>query len=433
MWGTNMNILKDPPKAVFTRRIDKVGQTQEVLNSQGEGTDRINEFISVYARGVNPMVSVSYQNSGGGQQASLPYKVENVRPPILRQEDTLPLSRMPRDWFYTFTNPQFPQFIQHNQCQKPDVRDRILSYSVPSRPYYEKTPILDSSTRQNVHSNVLRGIVPTNKSGQTFENTNNIAVTSSHLQDPIHYNLDTNKTYPLEQNNLSEFKNRLRQIVHNKKVFQTLTNKHSSVETPVPILNTRSLRSDILRLSAHTNKTVLLNDTDLPRVSTQKNVRDSVLHPQGSSNPFLPIHSKPTEPVLPVLKNNVPVHDAYTNKQLPRNTDLSHPDPTSSIRPETIRCDAQTIRTYMKNTLLPETLQDLKRNLPIVHDVSVSSKKQNDVVAVYGNSSTNARLPLKIPKGSFDQIGSAIPNMERVEFTKIRPRNDLQKNTHITR
>ena len=26
-WGTNMNILKDPPKSIQTRRIDRVGQT----------------------------------------------------------------------------------------------------------------------------------------------------------------------------------------------------------------------------------------------------------------------------------------------------------------------------------------------------------------------------------------------------------------------
>ena len=29
-WNTNMNILRDPPKSVTTRRIDKVGETNSL-------------------------------------------------------------------------------------------------------------------------------------------------------------------------------------------------------------------------------------------------------------------------------------------------------------------------------------------------------------------------------------------------------------------
>ena len=29
-WGTNLNILRDPPKAVWTRRRDKVSDTQDI-------------------------------------------------------------------------------------------------------------------------------------------------------------------------------------------------------------------------------------------------------------------------------------------------------------------------------------------------------------------------------------------------------------------
>ena len=32
-WGTNMNILRDPPKSVMTRRIDKVGETNKFKES----------------------------------------------------------------------------------------------------------------------------------------------------------------------------------------------------------------------------------------------------------------------------------------------------------------------------------------------------------------------------------------------------------------
>lgn len=141
MWGTNMNILKDPPKSIHTRRIDKVGDTQSILEAQDESGDRICEMINVYARGVNPMVSVSYDNfsnnSGGGgafgnaTHASLPYKVENVRPPVLRQEDLLPLSRLPRNWFYSYTNPSFPDLVQASSCNETEkcVQENLIRAS----------------------------------------------------------------------------------------------------------------------------------------------------------------------------------------------------------------------------------------------------------------------------------------------------------------
>lgn len=151
MWNTNMNILKDPNKGIFTRRIDKVGSTQEILREQGDSGDRICEYINVYARGVNPMVGVSYDNYGtnGGTRSSitqrpqavkLPYRVENVRPPVLRQEDLLPLSRLPRNWFYTYTNPQFPDFVQQMQCN--ETKSSVIPSHKVLHAETRRTPIL---------------------------------------------------------------------------------------------------------------------------------------------------------------------------------------------------------------------------------------------------------------------------------------------------
>ena len=137
-WGTDMNIVKDPPKAVWSRRIDKVSDTQKVTNMIGEGSgDRICELIKVYPRGINPHVAVSYSNYGtnGGQnrqttlagvmgrnkvcpdgrsaligQAKLPYRLHDngaFRPPLLRQEDLMPLSRLPRTNTSAYTQKAF--------------------------------------------------------------------------------------------------------------------------------------------------------------------------------------------------------------------------------------------------------------------------------------------------------------------------------------
>ena len=126
MWGTNMNILRDPPSGIYTRRIDKVGDTQGVLLSQDSSGDRIAEVINVYARGVNPMVSVSYNNNSNNagalsslkniQSAKLPYRPEVFYPPVRRQEDLTPLSRLPRNWFYALTNPIVPNILSQMSC-----------------------------------------------------------------------------------------------------------------------------------------------------------------------------------------------------------------------------------------------------------------------------------------------------------------------------
>jgi hypothetical protein len=112
VWNGNFNITKDPPSGIHTRRIIKVGDDNSLLDWNDDSGSRINEMINVYSRGQNPMVTVQYSNhgntgkgstissnlmSGGG--GKLPYRVMNkgaFRPPILRQEDLTPLSRMPR-------------------------------------------------------------------------------------------------------------------------------------------------------------------------------------------------------------------------------------------------------------------------------------------------------------------------------------------------
>lgn len=146
-WGTNLNILRDPPKAVWTRRRDKVSDTQDITRMIGEdGGDRICEMIKVYPRGINPHVSVSYSNYGtnGGQyrgitgagimgknkashdgrnamtgQAKLPYQLMDAgafRPPLMRQEDTMPLSRQPRASTSVWTQKGFINYISNPKC-----------------------------------------------------------------------------------------------------------------------------------------------------------------------------------------------------------------------------------------------------------------------------------------------------------------------------
>ena len=96
-WGTNMNIIRDPPKSIMTRRRDKVGENNDMLQMI-DNSDRSNEAIMRFSRGVNPSVSVSYSNNGGSlqnfgnQQARLPYSINkdgDFRPPVQAPQDSL--------------------------------------------------------------------------------------------------------------------------------------------------------------------------------------------------------------------------------------------------------------------------------------------------------------------------------------------------------
>jgi hypothetical protein len=94
------NILKNPTISVELPRKSRVGQDNYWLESNEDAGDRLRDTILPFARGVNPMVEVQFQNSGStltnNRQTSLPYKIQAFRPPIVKQEDVLPLSRLPR-------------------------------------------------------------------------------------------------------------------------------------------------------------------------------------------------------------------------------------------------------------------------------------------------------------------------------------------------
>lgn len=163
-WAQNTNILRDPPKSITTRRIDKVGQNTDITNLVDDSGDRICEGINVYTRGVNPMVSVSYDNSAGNAgisgnptaysnrpQARLPYPAFEggaFRPPIKTQRDLLPLSRQPRAWFGTVTAPEFIDYTKTKQ-QPNDFRavKDLVTHAYDVKP--NKTTTIDKGILKN--------------------------------------------------------------------------------------------------------------------------------------------------------------------------------------------------------------------------------------------------------------------------------------------
>jgi hypothetical protein len=154
-WGSNLNILKDPPKSIHTRSKTLVGSNNDIIDEVGDSGNRIGEYINVYARGVNPFVSVSYSNNNTGLnsngrvsnqgQAKLPYRIMRdgaFRPPVLTQEDLLPLSRLPRVKTEAKTNAGNVDytkklFDQEQQEKGRQIKDEVLHTFVKPTAVYK--------------------------------------------------------------------------------------------------------------------------------------------------------------------------------------------------------------------------------------------------------------------------------------------------------
>jgi len=180
-WGTNMSMLRDPPKSIQTRKIDKVGETSDITQMIQESGDRVNEMIKVYARGVNPMVAVDYggvQGTMGGQyyggqsnsgtkhtQAFLPYRIADhgaVRLSYRDPRTLIPLSKQPRAWTSSFTQPGFTDFSKTALCQNTNGARSVKAPEMglkacirPTATFHLETPITEPYEIKYVIKNPL--------------------------------------------------------------------------------------------------------------------------------------------------------------------------------------------------------------------------------------------------------------------------------------
>lgn len=165
-WLINNSIIKDPPKSIHTRRIDKVGSTQMVTDMIEDNGSRICGEIMKFPRGVNPAAeytepitgtnnsvgntSTIRDNSGnpltlrsdpgymfhdqfgrgsGGYLARRIMMYSGAfRPPIYTQEQLLPLSRQPRVRTSCVTHPEMIDYTNrtNNIDLQKIIRDVII-------------------------------------------------------------------------------------------------------------------------------------------------------------------------------------------------------------------------------------------------------------------------------------------------------------------
>ena len=300
-WGSNTNILRDPPKSITTRRIDKVGQNTDITELLDDSGDRINEGISVYSRGVNPMVSVSYSNDSNNSgiagnvtstssraQARPPYPVFEggaFRPPMYTQRDLLPLSRLPRTWFGTLSTPGFIDFSK--TIQKPNdyraVKDALNVYCVQpnktaiiDKPLVEnfkmlnsindkhitldvsaghKSNFISSYTRENadiqkgINENNMNVFAQSNMTKDISQNLDGLNINQNkYIQDLLHSQAFTNKTTNNFQglNNINMDTSRYLQDVHNIEANANISRQNTQGLGNIDMNTSRYLQDELL-------------------------------------------------------------------------------------------------------------------------------------------------------------------------------------------
>lgn len=212
-WFTDMNILKDPPRGIFTAKKEKVFDTSAITTEQEESGNRACENILVFARGVNPFVSVSYDNFGnnggknsaftpGGQtQAKLPYPIlrgGDFRPPLIMPEEKFALSRQPRPWTSNFASRSFADFSKRLRSCGTDQNTRevkadTLHALVEPRPTMRiETPVQEGYEARKSIQNVITNDVSSGIRGHELIDYLSTDPTSGIDENPLHADARTN-------------------------------------------------------------------------------------------------------------------------------------------------------------------------------------------------------------------------------------------------
>ena len=207
----SMKIKKDPPKGIHTRRIIKVGEDMDILEKIEGSHDRNEEVIQKYARGVNPMVSVSYSNYGnnGGQsvlsrssatQASLPNRIIDkgaFRPPVDTPRELLPITKFrttPTSIITNKTKSDYTKRVTRNSSHMREInKNNINIFNVrPTITNIKQTPLPKMKTDKFINKKLIKVSATSGK--RTIDNTKQYNRTSGReLNDKLYFDIGTNK------------------------------------------------------------------------------------------------------------------------------------------------------------------------------------------------------------------------------------------------
>jgi hypothetical protein len=457
-WG-QLNILKDPPKSIHTRRVDKVGETSSITEMVDESGNRSCEAISLYARGVNPSVSVSYSNDGnnGGQrvggnittqgcpttQAFSPYTIIKdgaFRPPIRRQEDLLPYSRRPRVFFKQDTNPSLPDYSKKmltcgeakdykavktetlRASIRPTVRYKMnTAIQEPFEIKYSIQPVLNisatSGTRtrditsqfvktptKEIDTNNMHAYAQSNKNQDRYIN-NSTFKTDKYIQESNVHSAETNKNQDRYVNNsilktdkyIQESNVHSAETNRNRDIY--VNDSNFSTVKYIQNSNTHSAQTN-KRQNRHVNNSNFKTDNYIQETTAQS----------AETNPSSSKHVTSIEDILDLsdlpTKNikNISYSTAISGNE---KNNLEHKDIELRRRVPEHSATTNNGRNIHKTVLADNEIK-LHRNKPMASMISNPVKK-----ADVENNSREFKLPPKIQPGGFSGEGYK-PTMDRI-------------------
>jgi len=341
-WGANMYIVKDPHKSIHTRKIEKASDTNFMLNEQADSADRVSECISVYARGVNPFVSVNYSNQGnntqgGGSlvgnslgsstQSYLPYRIMRDGAFIYPQKnksELLPLSRQARQNTSAFSQAGFADYTKKLLIPEEEYREikkTLIKTDIrPTATYNIGTAIVEPFEVKYVIKNPLK-FDP--HAGNTGVRTRDLTVTD--VKEPLkqintnHLNVFAETTKGSSFHNFSKDTshfNTTKYVQENPLHANANTQKSQNLQiTPIDeLFNTtkygEKFTKEALNTSYDTVKTSYLkNETIHKDMDLQRRVlATSVVSNKGEN-----IHIRNQHEYQKEQKNNRPNTNASTN------------------------------------------------------------------------------------------------------------------------
>jgi len=355
-WGTSMNIMKDPPKSIYTKRKDKVGTTSHITQQIEDSGDRHDEAILKFARGVNQFTDVEYSNNasnigrgssnnvvpGGVVQAKLPNRIMKdgaFRPPIIAPHDLLPLSRPRRPNYSMATNIDNVDFTQkpYSSVHKQKGREINKNYSTqsiaPTKTYTlektighnmkdfirERIPMYVSSQKSNgslhyevvrgdtmnttaVHDGILQGHYNTQIGNPMHQNNNNVD-TGRYTKEIVANPVRTTKTSDIS-NIINDFKGDYNQVRDDIPNITFLGNKMSTSNNP----------------SQHNYQNSLSYTKNVPTHSITTNTRGNG-NTDNTTRNYNRLHEKPSKggfmntKLIPVTQKDTTVKLRQTPKQ----------------------------------------------------------------------------------------------------------------------
>ena len=429
----SLNIKRDPPKSYYTKKRDKINDANELTQMIEDSKDRYCEVINHYARGVNPMVSVSYSNNSnnGGQnrngttglsmynnkQAYLPDRIGGngsvVRPPILTQFNLLPLSRLPRNSTSVKTNKQFHDFTKRlysNSCPEKTqgINKNKLNTNIRPTKYIKLDKPIDMNhiPRNNIQNVISVGVNSGVRTRDILNRTNmeNISKLNDKNNIEIYTNFGSNLTKLEDINNFNnintknfihniqrtEFKGK--KILNSNKIVDNFFPKENiSNKTNISMISSKSNNINTKNISENYSNFKLPikknNDVTNYKTSLSKIKPSNYIHNDLQLDRNLPEHNAITnkkidryvnnigESYINELDRNLPEHNAITNKKLDKyvnNMGESYISELDRNLPEHNVMTNKKIDMYVNN-IEESYINELDRNLP-EHSVMTNKK-----------------------------------------------------------